>query len=570
MTSAGRKTQVIAATNHSASAHQKRRPLRAALLLATALVVGTLLGVVIPGAWQRTQRREAYLPDLERLAQRSPTDGPLTALLGGRLMEAHEHAAAADTLRRAVADGEQTEPVWLALAAASAAAGETGRGLADLRMGLRARPESAGLGAALARCQALGPAAPGAVAGAISPDGPAPLVTAYTPGSFLDRISSWWGRRRPEDSGYATRQAWAAAEPNDAQAQRLWGLALLRNRRAPEAEVPLLRALALAPKSPAANLAYAEVLEQEAAPVKAGLQYLACLRLRPDWPPALLGLGRSAAQAGMIGYASEAYTRAAQLQPDSADVQIALGRADLAYNSSTYYAPALAAFQAAARLAPGRVDFLTDYGNCLQLNDRWQEAEAVLRRRLAAAPDDAFCHLLLGNVLMDNGPTPVRMAEAEAQTREALRLVPHVPPAEVQLAQLLLARNQNGEAISLLKDAFARDPFSRKTMKILARADRKVGKTGDAARLDVRADALDRAYQQVLLLKAKSARSPKDAALHQQLAALLRQTGDALHADREQAMVRLLRTDPGQAAREMQALNTEVQSVLPGAPATTP
>lgn len=570
LTSARLKTGPTAATNNTKTTHQKRRPLRAALLLATVLAVGTAVGIVIPTAWQKTQRSEAYLPDLERMAQRAPSDGPVLALLGGRLMEAHEHRAAAETLRRAVAAGEQGEDVWMALAAASAAAGEENRGLADLRLGLRARPESAGLRAALARCQALGPAAPGAVAVAISPDGPSPLVASYTSGSFLNRLADWWGRRHPESSGYATRQAWADTQPNDAQALRLWGLALLRNRRLPAAEAPLLRALTLAPMSPAANLAYAELLEQEAAPVKASLQYLACLRLRPDWLPALLGLGRSAAQAGMNGYAASAYARAAQLQPGSANVQIALGRADLEYNSSTYYAPALAAFQAAARLAPGRVDFLTDYGNCLQLNYRWQEAEAVLRRRLAAAPDDAFCHLLLGKVLMDNGPTPARMAEAEAQTREALRLVPHVPPAEIQLAQLLLARNETGEALSLLKDAFAHDPFNRKTMKILARAYRKAGQAGDAGRLDARADSLDRAHQQVQLIKAKSARSPKDAALHEQLAALLRQTGDALHADREQAMAHLLRTDPQQAARAMQSLNTEVQSVLPGAAVTTP
>lgn len=543
---------------------RKRRPLRAALFLVCMLAAGAVAVAALSPAWQRTQRREAYLPDLEAQARRAPTDGPLLALLGGRLMEAHEYAAAAETLRRSVGAGETGEAVWRALAASAAASGDRGRALADLKIGVRARPDAAELKAVLARAQAVPPSQPpAALAETISPEGPAPLIAAYAPGSLLGGISYWWGRRHPETSGFATRQQWAGRKPNDAQAQRLWGLALLRNRRLPEAEASLRRALALAPNSPAANLALADYLDGVGPPVKASLQYLACLRLRPDWPPALFGLGRSAAQAGMYGYATAAFARASQVDPQSVDAWIGLGRAYMEGGSSANYAPALAAFQTAARLAPGRADYLPDYANCLRLSNRWDEAEAALRRRLAAAPADSFSHFLLGLVLMDNDPTPARLAEAEAQTREALRLTPRAPSAQVQLAQLLLARRQTREALPLLTEAFSRQPLNRKTMKILARAYRLSGQAQVADRLDARSDALARDQQQTLVVESNVAKRPMDADLHAQLAALYRRTGAPQKADHEQALVQLLRTDPERAAREIQSLSVEVQSALP-------
>ena len=84
-----------------APAAGKRRLSRPAVALLV-LVVLVLLAAVLGSAWQQTRLREAYLPDLEAQAQRSPTDGRLLALLGARLMEAGEQDAAAETLRRGV------------------------------------------------------------------------------------------------------------------------------------------------------------------------------------------------------------------------------------------------------------------------------------------------------------------------------------------------------------------------------------------------------------------------------------------------------------------------------------
>ena len=62
----------------------KRRPRRLALLVAgLALLAGLWLGLTLRDAWRGTRRREAYLPELEAMARRSPGDGRLLALLGG-------------------------------------------------------------------------------------------------------------------------------------------------------------------------------------------------------------------------------------------------------------------------------------------------------------------------------------------------------------------------------------------------------------------------------------------------------------------------------------------------------
>jgi len=276
--------------------------------------------------WRLTALREAYLPELQAQSRRDPHNGVLLALLGGRLAEAHDPEAA-DRLRQAVAAGEGTELVWQTLAATAAVQGDAPRALADLSLGLRSLRISPVLENALLRARMLGPHPPPALlAQAICPQGPEPLVRAYTRGSALNGVFTWWGRHFPESSGFATREDWARSAPNNPQALRLYGEALVRNGRLADAGAPLRRAVALAPNSPAAHLALADALARGGLPAKAGLEYIAALKLRPDWLPALLGLGRSALNAG-LKYAGDAFGRATQIAPQSAEAWIGLGSA---------------------------------------------------------------------------------------------------------------------------------------------------------------------------------------------------------------------------------------------------
>jgi len=529
-----------------------------AALLAVALLAA--LALALPSAWRETQRREAYLPQLEQQAARTPDDGPLLALVGAGRMAAGENAGAADAFRQATADGESNEAVWQALAANVAATGDRARAIADLRLGIKALPLSTGLQGALAQARISEPNAPPALAAAIDPQGPAPLRERYAAGSRLNGLAGWWGRRHPGQSGFATRQAWALERPNDALAQRLWGEALLRNRRVSEAGAALAHALSLAPQSPDANLAVAQYLAQSGEMSKAALQYIACLKLRPNWLPALLGFGEASLKNGLVPYATRAYTRATEVAPQSANPWIGLGKTRL--RRGVDFNQAVAAFKNAARLAPARTDYFDDYADALRRSSHAPEAEALLHRRLHSAPDDALAHYLLGLILRDTDPTPARAAEAEAQVREALRLSPHNPMADILLGQILRDKGQAAEALRLFHEALAQTPYDQKLQLIVARTAQQVGRTAEAAQMAARAKALYAAQQRAAVLADQARRTPMDPAVHQSLAALYAWSGQPEKARQEADMAHLLQTDPEQAALQMNKLDAMVQAAL--------
>ena len=209
-------------------------------------------------------------------------------------MQAGEYAAAADAFRHAIASGEQDSRLWLNLASSTAASGQPALAVADLKLGIRTRPGDADLRRALDDANALGPKS---LACSVSPRHLSPRACApdsvYGAGSYLNGFVDWWGRQHPEDSGFMTRQRWSDTQPDNAEVQRLWGLALIRSRRLPEAEAVLEHAVTLDPRSPKAHLALADCLDAAGLPTKATLEYLECLKLHPDWLPALLGVGKT-------------------------------------------------------------------------------------------------------------------------------------------------------------------------------------------------------------------------------------------------------------------------------------
>ncbi len=504
-------------------------------------------------AWKETTRREAYLPQLEAEALHDPFDARLEALLGGRLMQAGDYPQAAEAFRHAWAAGEQNSMIARALAACTAA--EPARALADLKLALQSLPQDADLRRTMEAVSRLDPhPAPALLARTILPDGPEPLVTRYAPGSGLNRFSEWWGRGHEEASGFTTRQQWAAAEPNDARVQRLWGRALARNRRFQEALAALQHSIALDPASPETHLALADTLDAAGLTSEATLEYLQCLKARPNWLPALLGAGKTYFEIGLAQIAGASYLQATQVAPTSADAWIGLGRAYR--NTGVDQAKSVAAFQTAGRLAPEREDYLDDYADALRQAIQWPAAEAVLRRRLRTSPEDPLAHYMLGMVMLNNTPTPERQIEAEAETRTALRLYPHSSLADIQLALIVLSHAQPKEAIPLLTDALQTDPFNRNAMTILARAYRQTGQSDLADQISKQADQLYQDQQRAQVLESKEAKQVMDPEIHAALAVLYQRIGQSKKGLYEQSMARLIRSDPKTAAEEMRKIRS--------------
>ena len=547
----------------TAAERQSRRSQRAALLLFCLLSIFLSI-VTLPQAWRETSRREAYLSQLEAEAHRNPLDGRLLALLGGRLVQAGEYQAAADTLRRSLAAGEQDELIWLNLAAATAATGDTPRSVADLRLGTRTlTPAKApDLSAALDRVQRLpAKSTPLEIARAISPQGPGALIRSYSGGSFLNAPVKMWEESHKAESGFMAREEWAAAKPDDPEAQRLWGRALMRNRRLPEAGAVLEHAVAIAPQSAAAHLAFANWLDAAGYDARATVAYIECLKLHPNWLPALLGVGKTSLSTGINGYALTSYEKATEVAPDSADAWIGLGRAYR--KTGVDHAKAIAAFETVIKLAPDRTDYYDEYADALRQAVQWPAAETILRKRLSAEKEDPLAHYLLGMVLLNNAPTPERQAEAEAETREALRLFPHNPLALLQLAQIVLSRKQVNEAVDLLKDALQNNPYNRNAMSVLARAYRQSGKDALAEKFSKQADALYQDQQRAQVLESQEAKKLMVPGIHEELAQLYTRTGEPKKAAYEQSIAHLLRSDPKQAAEELKKFQATRSEALP-------
>src|SRR3569833_2946652 len=121
----------------------KQASSRSTLFALLAVVAAVGGGYSLSNAWKQTELREAYLPQLEEMSRKSPHDGPLMALLGGRLAQTHnpaEEKLAAQDLFHAIGAGEQEPIEWRTMAAAHAASGDTRQAILVLEGAKRMMP----------------------------------------------------------------------------------------------------------------------------------------------------------------------------------------------------------------------------------------------------------------------------------------------------------------------------------------------------------------------------------------------------------------------------------------------
>ena len=284
-------------------------------------------------------------------------------------------------------------------------------------------------------------------------------------------------------------------------------------------------------------------------------------KLRPDWPPALLGLGQMTIAQKLPLSALDIFAEAAKIAPQSADAWVGLGQADL--QAQKNYDAALQAFQTAAKLAPTRMDFLTDYAAVLRQNGRLDDAEAMLRRSLAADPDNARTHYLLADLLLAYNPTAGLMAKAQGHTQEALRLAPETPLVQQQMAALLIRQGKPQEAIGWLQKVVAEDPGNVSAELTLSHAYQQSGHAVQAAQSARKAAVLSVNSQRIDVLMAQAFAAPGDAGIHAELAKLYAQTGQKDKAQQEQEAAAYLRANGSQNRPRAQTLDSLIAAVVP-------
>lgn len=244
-----------------------------------------------------------------------------------------------------------------------------------------------------------------------------------------------------------------AAEPGNADALHLLGVAEFQAGRHDAAAQLIGRSLAIAEGNPAAHSNLGNVRAAQGRLQEALGCYERALELKPDYADALLNLANARSRLGQAAEAAALLDAALRLDPRLAEAHCSLGSVlrDLGRAQE-----AEASCRAAIALKPMLAQAHCNLGAVLEDAGRSEEAIASYRRALEIDPGFAAARASLGNSLMSVG----ELAEAGEQLREALRLEPGLERARFALANWLLMRGDYAAGLPLYEARFAGEGLS--------------------------------------------------------------------------------------------------------------
>jgi tetratricopeptide (TPR) repeat protein len=241
----------------------------------------------------------------------------------------------------------------------------------------------------------------------------------------------------------------------DPQAYRAWfdlGFVYTSQGRADESVAAYRKAVAAKPDVFESNLNLGLMLAR-AHNQEAETFLRAATRLKPT-DKADEGLGRAwlslahVLEASKLEESVNAYREALQLQPNTPDTHLALGsvleRQNDSKGAEEQYQRALALASAVSDGSSQEIagQAVTALANLYMLEERFPEAEAMLRKLAAASSGDAILHLQLGRVLRKEG----KYDEASSEMEAGIKLAPNDSSALRDLADLDLLRKKYSEA----------------------------------------------------------------------------------------------------------------------------
>ena len=250
------------------------------------------------------------------------------------------------------------------------------------------------------------------------------------------------------------------------------------------------------PKRPEYYLELAEALRNGGKDAEALRYYREAARVGPGSGQALRRLGAALRRSGLAAEAVTVLRKAVGVSPDSAPAWHELGQA---YRDGGREAEALAALQKAVALDPEMPEGFNNLGVMWSAGDE-ARAEGALREAIRIQPDYADAHGNLANLLSGAGKaeearehfeTALRLQPGDAATRynyamalgrardfagaqreleQCLRVNPDLAAAHALLGDLLMAKEQPGEAMPHYREVLRVEPNSGRGLLGLASA----------------------------------------------------------------------------------------------------
>ena len=224
-----------------------------------------------------------------------------------------------------------------------------------------------------------------------------------------------------------------------AQAHLIVASIMSQQRRWPEAEAELLRAIALDPGSLPAQILLAEMLAQSGKPAEAAREARRALADHPDDVGVRLALARGALEQRQYADAAAEIARAAQIEGESARVLLARGRLAAAQGSVDQ---AIDFLGRAAQADPSRAEVFDLLGTLYLENGRLSEAAVSFEKATIVDPTDAASWVSLGRIYLGAKRAPAAVKYFET----AVSAAPDSAEARYQLAVALEQSGRYAEA----------------------------------------------------------------------------------------------------------------------------
>ena len=247
----------------------------------------------------------------------------------------------------------------------------------------------------------------------------------------------------------ATAAALAWRHPDDGQAWKAWGIALLAQRK--DALAALQRAAVLLPADAELPSNLGGLYVAQGRLDDAAACYRRALALQPGFAATHSKLGDVLGRQGHWAEAAGHLRQALALQPGTALLHFQLGNllADLGRPVD-----AAASLRQALALRPDFPEAQANLGLALGAAGQLDEAVAALQEVVGQRPADALQHSNLGNALLAAG----RIDDAVARQQQAVALAPGLARVHGNLGHALKAAGRPEAALPALRQALALAP----------------------------------------------------------------------------------------------------------------